>query len=171
MDIDSCFELGHVIKNHGIKGELLVFLDVDDPVKYEKLDSVFIEINHKLVPFFIEQFKLQGSNAIVKFEDVNDIERARELAATRMFLPLEQLPDLGKDNFYLHEIIGFTVIDETAGRLGEIKTIYEANGNRLAGMDYREREVLVPLNKDFIRKLDKKKKEVFMALPDGLLDI
>ena len=88
-----------------------------------------------------------------------------------LILPLKILPDLGDDEFYLHEIIGFTIIDASTGRLSEIKTVYEANGNRLAGIDYGHKEVLIPLNHDFISKLDKRKKEIHMVLPDGLLDI
>ena len=171
MKADLCFELGHVIKNHGIKGELLIFLDVDDPPKYEGLDSFFIEIKGKLVPYFIEAFKLQGTRAIVKLEDVNDIEHAKELSSSKIFLPLDLLPDKGENEFYLHEIIGFTIIDHESGRLGTIKQIYEANGNRLAGMNYHRKEILIPLNRDFIGRVDKKKKELHMNLPDGLLDL
>ena len=171
MKIDSCFELGHVIKIHGLKGELLIFLDVDDPPKYENLDSVFIQIEGKLVPFLVRELNLNGSNAIVKLEDIDGIEKARELVSCKLFLPLKILPDLGDDEFYLHEIIGFTIIDASTGRLSEIKTVYEANGNRLAGIDYGHKEVLIPLNHDFISKLDKRKKEIHMVLPDGLLDI
>ena len=171
MKADSCFELGHIIKHHGIKGELLIFLDADDPSRYEGLDSFFISIEGKLVPYFIKNFKLQGSNAIVKLEDVDDIEQARELTSKKIFLPLELLPDLGDNDFYLHEIIGFTIVDAISGRLGTIKQIYEANGNNLAGMEYKKKEVLVPLTSDFIGHIDKQKKELHMNLPDGLLDL
>ena len=171
MKADSCFELGHVIKPHGIKGELHVFLDTDDPARYGELDSFFIEIRRKLVPFFIKNFRLQGSHAIVKLEDVDNIEQAKKLVARKIFLPLGLLPDLGTGEFYLHEIIGCTIIDRVSGRLGQVKEIYETGGNRLAGMEYNQKEVLVPLNRDFIVRIDKKNKELFMNLPDGLLEL
>lgn len=171
MKADSCFELGHVLKPHGIKGELLIFLDVDDPSRYEGLESFFISIEGKLVPFFIKTFKLQGVNAIVKLEDVDDIDQAKELVSGKIFLPLDLLPDLGDNEFYFHEIIGFSIIDTVSGRLGVIKQIYETSGNNLAGMEYKDKEVLVPLNHDFIDHIDKKNKELHMKLPDGLLDL
>ncbi len=171
MNINSCFELGHVIKVHGVKGEVLVFLDADQPERYEDLGSLFLEIDGKLVPYFIRKIKLQGNDAIVSFEDVQGIEQARKLVSCRLFLPLKFLPDLGDRQFYLHEIVGYRVIDEKAGQLGKIKSIYDANGNRLIGVDYKGKEILIPLNDDFIIRTDKVNKELLMNLPEGLLDI
>jgi 16S rRNA processing protein RimM len=171
MRIDSCFELGHVIKIHGIKGEILIFIDADDPLRYENLESVFVEINHKLVPFFIEHININGHEAIVKFEETDSIETARRLLKSRLFLPLKMLPDLGKNDFYFHEIIGYHVIDAKRGILGSIESIYEANGNNLISLIFQGKEVLIPMNKSLITHLNKEKREIGMDLPEGLIDI
>jgi 16S rRNA processing protein RimM len=171
MRIDSCFELGHVIKIHGIKGEVLVFIDADDPLRYNDLESVFVEIKHKLIPFFIEGININGHDAIIKFEEVESIEQARKLLKSRLFLPLKILPDLGNDDFYFHEIIGYEVIDINTGKLGSIKSIYEANGNNLISTIHKGKEILIPLNKCLITRLDKEKREIIMDLPEGLIDI
>ena len=65
MTVDHCFELGKTLRPHGTKGELLIGLAVDKPEHYIKKESVFIEINKKLVPFFIKKLTLlQNSKAI-----------------------------------------------------------------------------------------------------------
>ena len=88
MNIDECYQLGHVIKTHGLKGEVNIFLDVDHPSEYQELGSVFVEINQKLVPFFIESIQLKGNKALVKFEDVDSLEEAEELQSKRIYRPL-----------------------------------------------------------------------------------
>jgi 16S rRNA processing protein RimM len=171
MRVDSCFELGHVIKYHGIRGEVDVFLDVDEPGRYAGLESVFIEQKRKLVPYFIERINLRGNRAIIKFEEIRDIDDAKKIISCKMFLPLDHLPDLGKNRFYLHEIIGFTIHDKTIGKLGKVTGIYDANGNRIAAMTYLEKEILLPMNDTLILGIDKSSGILLMDLPDGLLDV
>ncbi|HLF35563.1 MAG TPA: ribosome maturation factor RimM [Cyclobacteriaceae bacterium] len=171
MQIDSCFELGHVKKIHGIRGEVKLFLDVDLPEKYSDLKRVYIEQKNRLVPFLVERINIQNNIAIVKFRDIDSIEKAEPLLRSRLFLPLAMLPGLGKNRFYRHEIIGFRVIDNKNGRLGKIVSIFETNGNSLVAMEFKGQEILIPLNKDLVIKVNRSRKEIHMELPDGILDI
>ena len=52
MEIKDCFQLGKITKPFGYKGEVVFFLDVDEPMDYAEMDSVFIEIGGKLLPYF-----------------------------------------------------------------------------------------------------------------------
>jgi 16S rRNA processing protein RimM len=135
------------------------------------MESVYVEYQQKLVPFFIESFKLSGNKATVKFQDIDGIDLAAQYKGSAIYLPLDRLPGLGDNQFYYHEIIGYKVIDREAGEIGKVKHIYEANGNDLFGIDYGKKEILVPIHDEFIQKLDKKKSTVFLNLPDGLLDV
>jgi 16S rRNA processing protein RimM len=171
MEIENCFQLGYIVKPHGVHGALTIFLDTDNPEYYNKMESVYVEYQQKLVPFFIESIKPSGYKATVKFLDVDDIDLATQYKGCAIYLPLDMLPSLEEDQFYYHEIIGYKVIDQVVGEIGEIKYIYEANGNDLFAIDYKEKEILVPIRDEFIQKLDKKKSTVFLSLPDGLLDV
>ncbi len=172
MNVDSCFQLGYITRPHGINGEVVFYLDTDVPERYDQLESVFIEINNKLIPFFIEQFKLQGNKAVVKLEDIDDLEATEILTGNTLYLPLDLLPDLGKDRFYYHEVIDYTIIEKDKGRLGQIKEVYEANGNDLFSVITKdEKELLIPVKDDLILKVDKVKQEIHVDLPDGLLDV
>jgi 16S rRNA processing protein RimM len=50
MTKEDCFELGKITKTHGVKGEVILWLDVDFPEDYEEMDSVFLEVRGELVP-------------------------------------------------------------------------------------------------------------------------
>lgn len=173
MRIDDCYQLGYVSKTHGLQGEVNFFLDVDFPEDYEEMESVFLQLSGSgtLVPFFIESFRRQKDHAIVKFEDVDSIEQAEELLKAQLYLPLDQLPLLEEDQYFFHEIIGFRVEDEQEGALGTVKDVYEAGAQELIAMDYREQEILIPLNDEVVTKVDKERQTVHTRLPGGLLDI
>lgn len=171
MDFEACFQLGYVSKVHGIKGEIQCYFDVDIPENYKKMESVFVDINNKLVPFFIEKISLIGHKAVVKFEDIDGIEQAAELKGKGLYLPLEKLPALGGNQFYFHEIIGYRVKDEEEGLLGTIKDIYALPHQDIIAMEFENKEVLIPISDDIIKSVDHERKELNVHLPPGLLQI
>ncbi|MEM7106666.1 MAG: ribosome maturation factor RimM [Bacteroidota bacterium] len=171
MRPDECYLLGYVIKRHGLKGELTIFLDVDNPQEYIELESVFVKIDGKLVPFFIEDFNIRGGKAVVRLEGVHSTDQADELKGAELYLPLTMLPRLEGTSFYYHEIIGFTVMDEIVGRLGSVKVVYTNSAQELLAVIQDHKEILIPIANDTIKSIDREKSEILVNLPVGLLDI
>ena len=171
MHLDDCFELGHIVKPHGTKGEVQVYLDVDNPDRYRNMESVFLAMDQDLVPFFIESIKNVGKGIAVKFDDVDSVEQAEKLRSLKLYLPLDFLPKLRPDQFYYHEIIGFDVVDDKSGVLGKVKEVYLKGNQDLILMIYQNHEILIPVTNDIIKKVDKKNNQLFVILPDGLLDV
>jgi 16S rRNA processing protein RimM len=171
MKIEDCFEFGYVAKVHGYKGEVVLVLDVDDPSAYKTLDSVFVQLKGKLVPYFVSALRLQGDKATVKLEDVDSQEAAQALVGNALFLPLSKLPQLAEDQFYYHDIIGYRLVDATLGALGEVTDMYELPQQTVIAMNYQGKEVLVPVSDEIVRKANHARKELEVNLPEGLLDI
>lgn len=172
MNKADCFNLGYVAKLHGFKGEVSLFLDVTDPSDYEKLESVFIDINGQLTPFFVESFKLKNHPfAAVKFEGVNSENDARVILRKDLYLPVSFLKELSDTNFYDHEVVGFTVIDEKYGEVGKLESIIDFSNNPLIQIMNGEKEVLIPLISKLIRKVDRESKTLHINAPEGLIDL
>jgi 16S rRNA processing protein RimM len=171
MNIDACYQLGYVIKKHGVKGEVSVLLDVDFPEEYSELESVFVEINQKLVPFFVESIQIRDDKAVIKFEDIDDGPSADELKAKRVFLPLSTLPDLEPGQFYYHQIVGYTVKDRALGDVGTIMGVFTSNMQDLITVDHQGTEILIPINDDIVHDADHENKTLNVDLPEGLMDV
>lgn len=171
MKPNQCFQLGVVSKPHGLKGELYISLDTDYPEDYAELESVFLLQNGKLVPFFIEYIQIKHTQALLKFEDVNSKDEAVLLKGMSVHLPLNKLPELSDDQFYFHEIIGYSIKDQNLGDLGVVSQVYEAGHQDLIGMEYQGKEVLIPINDDIIEKVNRVEKQLLVNLPEGLIDL
>ncbi|MFY0651051.1 MAG: 16S rRNA processing protein RimM [Cyclobacteriaceae bacterium] len=170
MRVEDCYQLGYVTKTHGLKGELQIFLDVDFPEQYKNLESMFVLRNNALVPFFLEYIQINGNKALLKIDEINDIEEARPLISSEVYLPLSFLPELENDQFYYHELIGFELLDGDK-TIGTVKNVYDLPNQDLIEVDHNGKEVLVPLNDEVITKVDKQAMQVIAKLPDGLLEI
>lgn len=172
MTIDDCFYLGKIVRKYSFKGELLIKLDTDQPEIYEHLDAVFIFVRNSLIPFFIEHSQLHKSDLLrVKFEEVTTEEDADALLKSDVYLPLELLPKLEGNKFYFHEVIGFTIIDMNFGEVGIIKGINDSTSQSLFEVDKDGVEILIPMNDEFIKKIDRDSKTITVETPPGLIDL
>ncbi|MGY3794004.1 ribosome maturation factor RimM [uncultured Aquimarina sp.] len=172
MKKEDCFYLGKIVSKFSFKGEVLIKLDTDEPESYLKMESVFVNYNKNLVPFFIEKSKLHKSDLLrVKFEDIDSEEDADDLMKAEIYLPLDLLPKLEGNKFYFHEVIGFSIVDRAFGKVGVITHINDSTAQALFEIDRDGVEILIPMNDEFIDKVDREQRTVFVNTPEGLIDL
>ena len=172
MQKKNCFYLGKIVKKYSFKGELLVKLDTDDPEQFVEMESVFVELHKKLIPFFIENSSLHKSELLrIKFEEVNSEADADSLMGCHLYLPLNALPKLTGNQFYYHEIIGFTVEDAHFGPVGTITGVNDTTAQALFEITRDGKEILIPINDHFIKKVDRLSKTIHLDVPAGLIEL
>ncbi len=174
LTLDDCFELGKILKTHGLRGEVSIFLDVDYPEDYEEIDAILLNINGKLEAFEVEQIRIlpnKPKTALLKLAGIDKIEETEPIIGETIYLPLSVLPELGEKQFYFHEVLGFEIVDEKLGKLAAIETIYSFTEGSLLVMLYKGKEVLIPINDETIQKVDRTAQIVYVRLPDGLIEV
>jgi len=172
MRKEDCFYLGKIAKKFSFKGEVLIYLDTDEPELYENMESVFVEFNKNLVPFFIENSSLHKNDFLrVRFEDVDSEAEADKLIGLEVYLPLSMLPKLSGNKFYFHEVIGFEIEDKRLGGFGKIISINDSSAQPLFEVVNGSVEILVPMIDQFLVKIDRVNKKVIMDLPEGLVEM
>lgn len=171
MQLEDTYELGHIVKPHGLQGELNVFFDTDEPEKYLELESVYLNMPGGLEPYHVEHVSPHQSRFLVKLEDIDSIEQAETLRNVSLHLPLSELPELPDGRFYYHQIIGYTVVDEQQGELGTVEEVYPDAVHPLLSMRYEGKEVLVPLQEEIVLRADNTRQLLHVNLPEGLVDV
>jgi 16S rRNA processing protein RimM len=171
MKADEAFYIGYITKTRGLKGEVQLFFEYEDPEALD-LDVVFADINGKMVPFFTSSYKLQTNNTgYFSFDDVDHIDKAQVLLRKKIYLPLAKKPEKAEDEFYYTDLVGFEVTDEKLGLLGAIMEVHEYPQQFVATVTYNEREIMFPLSEDFIQEIDGEGRRLTVNLPEGLLDV
>ena len=172
MDLKDSIYIGQIAKLHGYKGGVSLFLDVTHPEEYMDMASFFIEIDGILTPFFVESFKLKNKGfAAVKFQGVDSEQEARSLLKKKVFIPESELKELDESNFYDHEVIGYEVEDIVKGEIGKVTAIADLKQNPLLVIEFKDKEILLPIFEDLIVKVDRKFKKLKVKAPDGLIDL
>ena len=170
MKFDEYFNLGVISKVFSFKGEIVARLDVDVPNLFDNLPAIFLEEKGNLVPYFVEKLDPQLNGFVrIKFKGIDTQEQAKRILKCLLYLPDNLLPKLGEDEFYFHEIVGFTAFDEENMEVGEIVEVYDLPNNPVAEIIIDGKEVLVPLN--LMIELDKKNQKIYIEIPEGLVDL
>lgn len=169
---DDCFNLGYISSLHGFRGEFKLYLDVDDPAEYEELESVYVELDHKLVPFSFTRFSRPKQGFVVAgFEGVDSEEQAKKLVGKSVYLPLEALPPLSGNKFYYHEVIGFSVHDAQLGEVGEVKDVLTGAAQHLLQVFKGKTEILIPILDNMIVSVDRPARVIHTSVPEGLVEM
>ena len=77
------------------------------------------------------------------------------------------------DHFRLndHEIIGYSVEDENKGSIGTVVNVVDLKSNPLIVIDFKEKEILIPLVEELIVHVDQDSKRMKINAPEGLIDL
>ncbi len=160
-------KIGKALKTHGYKGHLKIYIDEFYMDDFEEMKAIFINN----LPYFILSKDINSdTDAIISLEEINSKEKAQLLTGKEIFAKEEDVEEILEEDPY-GDLKGFVLEDKNFGTIGNIEQVIELPHQFLAQVFKNEKEILVPLNEDFIIKIDDKKKIVTVALPEGLLDI
>ena len=165
---EEVYKIGKLGKAHGVKGEISFLFD-DDVFDRADADYLILDMDGILVPFFIEEYRFKtDDNALMKFEGIDSQERARELTGCDVFFPREMAED---DDMQMSwaAIVGFELIDATSGKTaGRIVSVDDTTINILFELEDGK---LIPASEELITHIDTKKQQLFIKLPEGILDL
>ena len=171
MRKEDCYFLGKITRRHGLAGNVILKMDTDQPEFYKNLESIFVEINGLLVPFFIDKLGYSKRDTLnISFK--NSTEALIDQSIGRnVFLPMETLPPLSGTKFYYHEVVGFEILDENGRSCGIIKEINDQITQHYFILNLNGKEVIIPVIKDWILEVSREEKTIKMQVPEGLLDV
>jgi 16S rRNA processing protein RimM len=163
--------LGRITKISGYEGAVAVRLEKIFTENIPQMESVFLEIEGRPVPFFISSLEYSGADILkLWFEGYGTNEKISEFIGCRIFLTSGLFRDKRVNDD--QNIKGFRVFAQEDKLLGSISEVLSNNGQRLISViSVDNKEILIPFHEDFIISIDPKNKIVIMNLPEGLTDI
>ena len=170
MGYNANILLGRILKIQGYDGTMTVKLEKDFIDNIPEMESVFLEIEGKPVPFFISSLQFSGGDILkLRFDEYGTYEKVSDFAGSRVFLTTGK----GKSTHPVNEsITGFKVILKNKSIIGNIEEIINNPGQDLLKIISPEKkEILIPFHEDFIVRIDKKKKIIIVQIPEGLTEI
>ncbi len=164
--------MGAIIKAHGIRGEAVMDCFADSPALLKP--TVFLELpGHPPREAAVQSFRPHQGRLLVQFEGIDSRNEAERLRGATVSIPRERLPQPGRGEAYLHDLIGLRVLlGETDEELGVLDAIDAGGAQELWRiLTGSGKEILFPAVPQFVLDIDPEKGIVRISPPPGLLEL
>lgn len=165
------YKTGKLVSVFGLKGEFILKHYLGKKSSLKGLEAVFLQQKKEsFIPYFIESTRIKTDDEIyLKLEGINTREQATSLIQQEVWMQEEDFKKYSAGSSPLN-LLGYEIM-EGEKRLGKILEVIEQPHQLLCRIEIDGKEVLIPLHEQTIIKIDKKKSQVIVQLPEGLLEI
>jgi 16S rRNA processing protein RimM len=169
--VTEYFKIGKIVAAFGVNGQLVMQHELGKKTSLKGLQAIFIEDKaNSFIPWFIGAVKIKSDNEVyLTLDGVNTREAALKLTQKQVWLSETDFKKFAAKSAPA-SLLGYTIFDNE-NELGPILEVIEQPHQLLCRLEIASKEVLIPLNEAFLQKIDHRKKEVRVTLPEGLLDI
>jgi len=169
--MNEYIHIGKFVATFGVKGELILKHALGKKTALKDVEAVFVEEQKgSYLPYFLEASKAKEQDEIlVKLDGLDTREAAHRISTRPVWLLNDDFRRLAGKTSAI-SLLGFTVFNE-GENLGPIEEVIEQPHQVLLRISLGGKEALIPLHEETLDKIDRKKQEVYVTLPDGLLDI
>jgi len=171
-DWTSMIVVGRVMRPHGIKGEVSVYVETDFASERFRPGAVVYRFYEGVVvPMEVASAGPHAGRWIVGFEGVatrNDAERLRDV---ELRVTAENPPALADGGYYVHELAGCRVVTVGGVDVGQVERVDLRTGTPLLIVAGPNGEVMVPLADPICRRIDVAAKIIEIDPPAGLIDL
>jgi len=157
--------VGEIVNTHGVKGELKVIPLVDNPD--DLYDYKYFFIDEK--KYEAESIRFHKNFALIKLNGIDDINIAERIKGKFLELPREDLKPLPEGMYYICDLMGIEVFDETLGKLGTINEVFNTGSNDVYVVDYMDKPLCIPVIDGVVKDVDLDNQKMTVLLPKGLL--
>ncbi len=169
--MNEYINIGKLVATFGVKGELILKHALGKKTTLKGVEAIFIEQKKKsYLPYFVQSSTAKDTEEMyVQVEGVESKESAHRLVQKNVWLLDEDFRKIAGKTAPI-SLLGYILIAE-GENLGPIEEVIEQPHQVLLRISLNGNEALIPLHEETLQKIDRKKKEVHVVLPDGLLDI
>ena len=167
---DELLVVAELTRAHGIRGEVgarFVGVEPDEirtvPLRLKRSDG-------STTPVRIASVRPKGAGWIVAIEGVFDRSEAEALRGAVLVARRDDLPDLPPGEWYIDDLVGLAVIDESGEDLGLLEEVMKLPANDVFVVRGSRGEILVPALDHVIVDVDQAARRMRVKLPAGILD-
>ncbi len=173
MTQDNCFLLGKITKPYSFKGEVVLWMDVDDSEPYEGVDTLWLPQQGILVPYAVESLRRNKDRFVVRLADVNTETAAKQLSGKDVWLPLAEMAPMEDGKFYFHEVQGWTAIERNTGEaVATIVHVVDQGTYPMLEVEFDNgNQGFIPLPDHVQVDVKREEQKLVLDLPNGLLDV
>jgi 16S rRNA processing protein RimM len=158
--------IGQIVAPRGIRGELKVRIETQDPNRFFDLETVYL--GEEMVPFGVQRARLFKKQALLQLDGIDDRNTAELWRGAFVYVDIEQAIVLEEGEYYTFEIEGLAVTTDEGEDLGEVTDVITTGANDVYVVRGPSGEILLPAIADVILDIDLENGHMLVHVPEGL---
>lgn len=150
--------IGQVLRPQGLRGEVKVRPDTDDPERFLHLTSVFEKTEDNFSPLSIHDVSIRKGMVYLTLGDDSAVEAAEARRDQVLYIDREHAAPLGEHENYIADLIGCQLVDTQGRAIGYLKDILQPGANDVYVVNTPEGELMIPALRHVILDVDTKSK-------------
>jgi len=167
--VDNFLEVGQIVNSYGIKGFVKVVPLVDNNNQFNDFKILYVKFKNNFKELVIEEIKFSKNLILIKFKGIDTIEDAETLRNLYLNAKREDIK-LEEGAYFIVDLIGLDVYTENGEKLGILSDVLKPGANDVYVVrTSNQKEILLPVIPDVIKKVDMNEKKVIVELLKGLI--
>lgn len=159
--------VGRIGRAHGVQGEATIEVRTDNPEQRFAIGSTVCTENGRNL--IITGHRWHNKILLLSFSGITDRNQVEELRDQLLSTQVDT-EDLQPGEYHFQQLIGCQVNLEDSQKIGTVREIIQLPGQDLLAIDTIKGEVLVPMVKQIIIKIDIESRVIVIKPPEGLIN-
>jgi 16S rRNA processing protein RimM len=157
--------VGAIAGAHGVRGAVRIKTFTEQPAALADYPGLADE-QGRPVRFKIKEVRADLLIAVV--EGVNDREAARSLKGTRLYVPRDELPAAGEEEYYHADLVGLAVERIDGNALGTVKAMHDFGAGDILEVATKDGTLMLPFTREAVPVVDIANRRLVVDPPAGL---
>lgn len=170
-DMEEKLRVGIISSTHGVRGEAKVFPTTDNPNRFKKMKEIILDAGEEELMLEIEGVKFFKKFVILKFKGIDSINDVEKYKGKELYVTRKNAQKLGQDEYFIVDLLGIEVIQDTGRKLGTLKDVIITGANDVYVVEMEnKKELLIPAIKQCVLRIDVEAGRMEVHLMEGLLE-
>jgi 16S rRNA processing protein RimM len=167
----TLYAIGRIGKAFGVRGEVVVHVMTPSAARFKKLKHVHVGLTAEEARLVaIESARVDERGVRIRFVGMPDRTSVERLKDNLIFVDENELLRPKKGSYFIHEMIGLKVLNESNDEVGVVKDVLRLPAQDVYVVESEGREWMLPAVKEFIRSIDVAGKILRVRLIEGMME-
>lgn len=160
-------QVGHVVRTHGIKGELKVLFESEEPGLIDQIEMLYLQTDRgDFYPCRIANLRVEGKgnkiSFFVQFEHIADRSSAEKLRGRALFVETDKAVDFSTESTNDEDsLIDFEVLNEQDQSIGLVIDVMDNGAHLIISVATTSGSLLIPVVDEFVLEIHEETKTIF----------
>ena len=146
--------IGQVLRPQGVRGQVKVRPDTDDPGRFLALENVFLFKDGRYVSVPVEEVSVRDDGVYLRLNRAETRDEAEKQRDSLLYIDRAHAVKLNENETFICDLIGCRAVDKNGNEIGKVSDVLQPGGNDVYVIKTPKGEMMLPALRYVIPTVD-----------------